>query len=175
MQETIQRPRHVLTAAEGMRGANASKAVRSLKKHFHYEKALKKLGIEGATAAELIKVLQVALSSPVISGTIAYGAVAIVENLVKQSSPSQQQQQSTQTTNDLLKTLANLLPTNWNPLQALASGANALGDLGIDFIALKTAIILYIASGGNLAGLLTSSGNVLSTLLKSGAAVTTVT
>lgn len=49
-----------------------------------------------------------------------------------------------------------------NPINALAAffGGN------FDYTALKAAILLYIASGGNLAGLLSSTGGILSSLLK---------
>jgi hypothetical protein len=54
-------------------------------------------------------------------------------------------------------------------LSAIESAAGALGGLLTgDFDALKLAIILYVASGGNLAGLLTSAGGLLSGIVKGG-------
>jgi len=159
--------KHVFTPSETRLGVESSKAVRSLKKKYQYEKTIKKLGLKGITEEGVFKLLTAAVSSPVLAGVIAFGAVVAVEKLIPPPVNSGSSGQ-TQTSNAILQTIESFIPgfNTWNPIQGVLSGAQAITDLGLDFLALKTAIILYIASGGNLAGLLTSGGGLVSNLLK---------
>lgn len=52
--------------------------------------------------------------------------------------------------------------------------AGGINPFNLDFVALKAVILLYIASGGNLAGLLTSGGGLISSLLKAAPAAAAI-
>lgn len=170
--------KHHLTQADSIKGSVASKAVRSMKKKFHYEKMLKKLGIEGATIEQILKTFQTAMLSPVVAGSTMYLVVAGLEMLTNSYYQTQQTQKQKDFNSDVSSVL-NLITASLPPglSQAFGFGATAAtgggtgNPLTIDFYALKGVILVYIASGGNLAGLLGS----VSGFLKSGASSGTTT
>lgn len=165
--------KHHLTMADTMKGANASKAVRSLKKRFHFEKALKKLGIEGVTTVEIIKLLGASMTSPVVAGTGSYLLVALLEMLTNSyyaSTATAQQRKMNSDVSNVINLITSSLPPGLSQAFGLGAGLSqsqlAGGNpLTVDFYALKGVILVYIASGGNLAGLLGS----VSGFLKAGA------
>lgn len=134
----------------------------------HFEKRLRKKELAIQERAQLLDLARSAFASPVISGVVAYGIVSVVEKLFEKTQTTAPAGQPTPQQNELralLKGLSQFLPTNWNPIGGAVTSTEAVSALaGIDFIALKGAIIIYIASGGNLAGLLASGSNLLSTL-----------
>jgi hypothetical protein len=157
--------KHKFTAEESHRGASASVQVR---------KADVKLGKAKLSMQERLAWLELAkaaIAQPVISGSLAYFAVGAVEGIIntaKNATTTPAPQQS-------LGSLLSSLLSGWNPISGIAGPGSDLnnivtGDLGTllaaaDLEALKVAIILYIATGGNLVGLLQSSGGAFSGLM----------
>lgn len=127
-----------------------------------------------------LQLLQNALASPVLSGVAAYFIVDIVEKaVVALSTPSSTTTQKTpqqQALSSFWGNFQKVFGTEMNVffnqfgLGAIASGTtNSLFAGTLDYTALKAVILVYIASGGNLAGLLSSGGNIISNLLSAGA------
>lgn len=155
---------HHLTQEDSRKGAAASQAVRSMKKKFHYEKMLKKLGIEGATVAEILHTFQAAMQSPIVAGTVSYLGVAGLEMLTNSyysTTQTMQQKQANKDVSSIINLIGSALPPGLSQAFSFGgtfanSAATSNNPLTVDFYALKGAILVYIATGGNLAGLLGS-------------------
>jgi hypothetical protein len=146
-------------------------ASRTRRQELSFRKKLAKL----EEKKELISLLKSALASPVISGLVAYDIVLLQEKLMSQvpqgsggtNSPSTAS--SSNPIASFLETFAKdflvgtgiLTQSTVNTISSLTSTPYAL-----DFTALKTVILVYIASGGNLPGILQSSSSLLTTALQ---------
>jgi len=126
------------------------------------ELRLRKKALNIEQEAQFMRLLEAGMKSPVIAGTIAFFVVSAVEagtNVVKGLNGED-------TSTDKKATGKNLITWiegNFNPLAGTENLITALQ--GLDFTALKAAIIAYIASGGNLAGLLTSVGGTATSVI----------
>jgi hypothetical protein len=148
-----------------MRGVAASRAVRTMRKSANVEKALLKLGIKGESEKLLFETIRNFVSTPVGSGILAYLAVSAIEQLVAPPKVAAQDPTKNPTVNAVYNYAQSVIGIYEKvlPLGQLGGllGNTLSGNLSADFTALKIAIIVYIASGGNLAGLLSSGTNLL--------------
>lgn len=149
-------PRHKFTPAESIKGATATKRNR-----VKLAKEIKKL-----TGMEIdADIAMTFLSNPAVMGTLLYIGVGFLRNL--------DTVQTTQNSNkpsflsEWEHNFGAFLGTVGIPVNSLA-GTTTIGGIGLD--ALQLALLAYIASGGNLAGILSSATGFVSKLLPAAAA-----
>lgn len=129
----------------------------------------------------IVELAKTAMQSPVLAGTGAFLIVSAVQSAVTASQAAGQPAHSGTPSNPLsvfLSVFEGGLSNALGPLGGLintgvnvATGSGNLQGIlsNLDFDALKLCILIYIASGGNLAGLLQSSSGLLGGLLNSSA------
>lgn len=171
-------PKHKFTSETAKEAAKLSRTVR--KKGDTLQKKLARMQLEGITLEQLAGVLKSVSSQPVLVGLAGYAIVNQFPQLfssIKTTStstsatqtPQQVQQQGLGLIFSIFPQLAQL---NTSVKDAVfgASVTNAVTN-GINTVVndfeigtLKAALILYIASGGNLAGVLSAASGPLSTI-----------
>ena len=119
----------------------------------------------------VFELVKAAMQSPVLSGVLAFFMVSGIESLQSKASTISTTTVSTASTpkgiwgsfaSDFEK-FFNISAKNLIPgvaiIESITSNSNTLAN--VDYTALKAVILVYIASGGNLAGLLASGQNFL--------------
>lgn len=134
------------------------------------QKFLAKIGIE----KEYIDAFLRGLSSPVVAGVTMYLLLMALErltNAVYSVNKTQQQTAAQNTIQQLIQSISSGLPPvlgNVFGFGASLTTASASGNpFALDFVALKAAVIIYITTGGNLAGLVGTATNLFSAFTKS--------
>jgi hypothetical protein len=126
-----------------LRGRNELKILK-----FTYKKELE---------LEWARTVHALVTNPAVAGTIAYGIVDGFDALAKLANASKKAPNSLNPIDVFTKTFQTGLQNTLGPLGSLIggglTGANLVGnDL------LKGAILIYIATGGNITGVLTTAG-----------------
>lgn len=181
-------PKNRFTSETGKAASRLSKSTaRYLKRA---DKDLAKLKLAGLTESNVMDLLKGALTQPVIVGLIGYATVNQMPTLFSAIGKSSSSSSTTGTAGS--SGTSTVLNVTGNPIIDFFSGlvsslltggkATTTGNVGgtgiggtgigynivsdIEIAALKGALLLYIASGGNLAGVLTAAGGPLSDALK---------
>jgi hypothetical protein len=165
--------RHKFTREETLRGVLASANIRSPKKAFHYAKALERVKQEG----RWIDILKSILASPVASGTLVYLIVITLEKAQQSTSAPKTKISS----GNIATSLGQEIQSVFGGVLTGGASASAISEAltgpfggllqivvsstSFDLTALKAAIILYIASGGNLPGILQSSSSAITSIM----------
>jgi hypothetical protein len=146
-----------------------AKGTSTKKSALKLQKYLAKLGIEEHYIEAFLK----GLASPVVAGVSMYLLLMLLERLtnsVYSANQSAAQQNAQNQTTNILNLITSSLPPGIS--QAFGFGASIGAATGspnpfaLDFVALKAAVIIYITTGGNIAGLLGTATNLFGALTK---------
>jgi len=155
----LESPRHILTREEQLRGNRVSNLTK--KEDVRLRKKVLKLETQKAW----LDIAKTALANPAVAGTLMYFAVDLLEKfelsmLKNPTAPTSPADIITQ----IQTAISNLFFTQGGQVSFINNLLNNSAVIQGEFAAVKAALLVYIGSGGNIAGTIASAASLVSAI-----------